>query len=326
MANASPVPAGADAEAAYIPLITPGLTALSIENGKTVWSVPTAEIVQPPVAGDGLVYLANPQQVMALGARDGSPSWKAQVDGTVTAPLLCESGWLLVATDQGLIAKLRAATGERLWAQSFAVAVRTRPAALGARIFVASGDGRVAALALDSGRVLWDVALPAAATTLFPIGDRLYVGCSDRFFYCLSADKGERRWRWRTGAAIVGVTVVDDKRVYFVSLDNVLRALTLTNGHQIWKASLPHRPTGGPFLFAGRLLVPGISSEVPAFRPTDGKPAGSVKLAEEVSAPATFLPGAAGQPARLLLVSGEGLVQLLGPEGPEGRQPPHASK
>jgi hypothetical protein len=44
-----------------------------------------------------------------------------------------------------------------------------------------------------------------------------------------------------------------------------------------------------------------------------------------VSAPATLLPAAPGQPARLLLVSGEGLVQLLGPEAPAVRQPQPSS-
>jgi outer membrane protein assembly factor BamB len=326
VADASSVQPGADAGAAYIPLSRPGLTALSLHDGTTAWTVPTAEIVEPPATGDGLVFLAHPQQVAALAARDGSTRWDAQVEGTISAPFLSESGWLLVATAPRRATMLRAATGERLWTRLLSAAVRTRPVAAGHHVFVATDDGRVAALALESGEVLWEARLPAPATTLHPIADRLYAGCSDRFFYCLSADNGDRKWRWRTGGAIIGATVVGDDRVYFASLDNVLRALNLSNGHQVWKASLPHRPTGGPFLFAQLLIVPGISSEVPAFRTLDGRPAGAVKLTAEVSAPATLLPAAPGQPARLLLVSGEGLVQLLGPEAPAVQKPPQTSR
>jgi hypothetical protein len=45
-----------------------------------------------------------------------------------------------------------------------------------------------------------------------------------------------------------------------------------------------------------------------------------------VSAPATLLPATGSQPARLLLVSGEGLVQLLAPEAPAVQKPPQPSR
>jgi outer membrane protein assembly factor BamB len=326
VADTSPVEAGADDVAAYVPLNKPGLSALSLRDGKTVWSVPTAEIVEPPATGDGLVFLAHPAHVEALAARDGSTRWSAPIEGTISAPFLCESGWLLVVTGQGRATMLRAATGERLWTRALPAAVRTRPVAAGTQIYLTTEDGRMIALALESGEVVWETKLPAAATTLAPIGNRLYAGCSDRFFYCLSSDNGKRQWRWRTGGAIIGATVVDAERVYFVSLDNVLRALKLSNGHQLWKAALPHRPTGGPFRFGPLLIVPGISSQLPAFRALNGAPAGTVKLPADVSAPATLLPAAGSQPARLLLVSGEGLVQLLEPEAPAVQKPPQASR
>jgi hypothetical protein len=315
---------GVDAAAVYIPLRTPGLAALALRDGKVKWSVPTADIVAPPATGEGLVFLAHHQQVVALAAPDGSMRWRAEIEGTISAPFLCQSGWLLVVTDAGRVTMLRAATGERLWTQSLTAAVRVQPVAAGRHVYVATEDGRVAALALESGKVLWDAKLPAGATTLHPLDDRIFVGSRDRFFYCLAADSGKKKWRWRTGGTIVGVSAVDADRVYFVSLDNVLRALNRSGGDQVWKTSLPHRPNGGPFLFGHLLLVPGISSEVPAFRTTDGKPAGTVKLPGELSAPATLLPAAGDRPARLLVVSGEGLVQLLAPEPaarPQARQP-----
>ena len=60
--------------------------------------------------------------------------------------------------------------------------------------------------------------------------DRLYLGSDDNFFYSLSANDGVVRWRWRTGADVVGAPVADARRVYFTSLDNVLRALDLGSG------------------------------------------------------------------------------------------------
>ena len=44
------------------------------------------------------------------------------------------------------------------------------------------------------------------------------------------------------GADIVGAAVHDEVRVYFVSMDNVLRALDAGTGAQRWKKPLPLRP------------------------------------------------------------------------------------
>ena len=91
-------------------------------------------------------------------------------------------------------------------------------------------DGRVVALQVESGEPVWERRLGGAPNDMLALDDRLYVGSADNFFYCLDADDGEVAWRWRTGADVIGAPVADDRRVYFVSLDNVLRALDLRRG------------------------------------------------------------------------------------------------
>ena len=103
--------------------------------------------------------------------------------------------------------------------------------------------------------------------------------------------------------------------MFFVSLDNVLRSLNRTDGHQRWKSAVPHRPTGGPFLIGSLLFVPGVSSALPALRVADGRLAGSVRLGGEVPGEAVLVPGGAGRAARLLVISGDGVAQLLEPPG-----------
>ena len=288
------------------------LAALALRDGKMAWSVPVAEVTVPPETAAGLVVLARQNEVEALDARDGTRRWRVSIDGTVAAPLLCESGWLLAVTDGGRATMLRASTGETLWTQSLGAPTHVRPVAAGRQVYAALQDGRVVALALETGKPIWEVKLPAEGTTLHPLDDRLFVGASDRFLYCLSADRGKRKWRWRTGGTIVGATVVGD-HVFFVSLDNVLRSLNRTDGDQRWKSALPHRPTGGPFLIGALLAVPGVSSALPAFRVADGKPAGSVTLGGEVPGSAVLVPGGEGRATRLLVISGDGVAQVLEP-------------
>lgn len=306
--------AGVDAVNAYIPLRSSELVALALKDGALAWSAPVADVVSPPVTGDGLVFVAHAQQVEALDAATGAARWRVATDGALSAPLLWQNGWLLAVADTGTATMVRAATGEILWTQALGSAIRARPAAAGVRVYVVTEDARVAALDLESGKPVWDAKLPARGTTLFPLDDRIFVGSADKFFYCLAADTGRTMWRWRTGGAVVGTTAVDADRVYFVSLDNVLRALDRSNGSQIWKAALPNRPTGGPYLTARLLLVPGISVDVAAFQAFDGMPAGTTKLAGDPVGPPLLLPADDARTlGRLVAVTGEGQAQLLVP-------------
>jgi outer membrane protein assembly factor BamB len=308
---------GADTERVYLPLRSGELAALALGSGAVVWTVPAAELLGSPETGDGLVFLAYPRRIEARDGKTGAVRWRTDTAGPVTAPLFWDNGWLLAITGEGNATMFRAATGEVLWRQALGATARVRPAAAGDHVYAPLEDGRVVALKLETGATVWETRLPGAPTSIRPLDDRVFVGCADKFFYCLAANNGKTKWRWRTGAALVGAASVDEDSVYFLSLDSVLRALDRGNGHQRWKAALPHQPTTGPFLTARLLLVPGISAEIPAFSTRDGKPAGGAKLAGEPSALPRFLePVEAGKPGRLIVVTDEGRTQLLEPAPP----------
>ena len=96
---------------------------------------------------------------------------------------------------------------------------------------------------------------------------------------------GDVEWRWPTGGPVIGLPVVDDRTVYFVSLDNVLRALNKSSGVQRWKSPLPLRPTTGPLHAAESLVVSGPAPTLRAYKAQDGKSAGEFALPGELAAP-----------------------------------------
>ena len=59
------------------------------------------------------------------------------------------------------------------------------------------------------------------------------------------AEDGRVDWRWRTGGDVIGRPMADDRHVYFVAPDNVLRAMNLVTGGQQWMRPLPLRPAWG---------------------------------------------------------------------------------
>lgn len=303
---------GYDADRAYVLLRSGELSAVSLVTGAVVWTVPAAGTVGSPEAGDGLVFLAAEGRIEARDAATGAPRWKVETKAAVAAPVYWNNGWLLAFTADGTATMYRAATGDVVWRQALGAPVSGRPTAADTRVYVLLRDGRVLALALGSGATQWEAKLPGAVLSIRALDDRVFVGCADKYFYCLAAKNGKTKWRWRAGAVSVGTPSVDERFVYFVALDGVLRALDRGNGSLRWQALIPNQPSAGPFLSNRRLLVPGIVPEVPAYSTRDGKPSGTVRLPADPSFPPGFVESTdPGQAGRLLGTFDDGRVQLL---------------
>jgi hypothetical protein len=304
--------AAVDGTRGYVVLRSSTLVAVTLESGVVSWSVPMDPVVAPPVAGDGLVILAHAREIEAVERDGGARRWRVDADAPVSAPLLWTPDGLVVPTERG-VTMLRPATGEVIWVRAFDAPPRIQPAADRERIYVALDDGRVAALAARTGRTDWETRLPSPATMIDASDGRVFVGGADKFLSCFSADRGKRKWRWRTGAAPVGRVATDRHHVYFVALDNVLRALDCGHGQQAWKATLAHRPTGGVFLAARLLWVPGIAAEVAAYQTIDGSAIAVSPLAGDPAAPPQLRFSPSGSFEGAFVVSGDGQAQWLVP-------------
>jgi hypothetical protein len=71
--------------------------------------------------------------------------------------------------------------------------------------------------------------------------------------------------------------------VYFVAMDNVLRAIDLGNGAQRWKVGLTYRPAAGPVVVGSTVIVPGDVDILPAFAAADGRPAGRIAFSARLA-------------------------------------------
>src|SRR5207247_2297205 len=126
-------------------------------------------------------------------------------------------------------------------------------------------SGSLVALSIQTGEPVWTIRLPMAGNGILPVGDRIFIGSRDDKFYCLAAKDGKVIWQRVTGGDVIGMPAIDTKRVYFVSLDNVLRALDRHNGSTLWQTSLPMRPATGPLLTGWTLIVSGSAAELHAY-------------------------------------------------------------
>lgn len=269
-------PPAFDGNSVYVALTTSQLVAVTIKDGKTAWSV-ECPMSAPPAAGAGLVFAGSDGLIEARAEADGAAQWRRPVTGRVIA-LHWDAGWLIAQTEPGLLLALRAADGEILWQKDFGSPISGSPAPAADRLYVPLKDGRIVALSLQSGDEIWTRKFTESAAGILPVGDRVFITGRDNHFHSLNADDGGADWRWPTGADLLGVPVLDERRVYFIALDNVLRGHDRNNGTMMWKQLLPVRPITGPLLSGETLIVSGVAAGLFGYNTRDGKLTGKFEL------------------------------------------------
>lgn len=270
---------------AYVPLDARRLDAFDLLGGIRLWSADIGAITRPAV-GEGLVFVETSGAIVALREADGATAWRVSLAEMLGSALVWDNGWLITQSRSGLITAYRALDGHLIW-QREAGAAPSAPAALAAdRVYVSLADGRVLALQVESGDPLWERTLGGPLSEILALETRLYVGAGslDRYFYAIDTRSGRVEWRWRIGGALVGRPVLDDRHVYFVAFDNVLRALDRGHGALRWHAALPLRPTGAPILAGDIVLVTGVVPTLPTFLRRSGEPAGTATLPGDIAA------------------------------------------
>lgn len=301
-----------DVTTAYVPLQGGRVAALDLDSGRTRWSV-DAETRWAPAVGDGRVFLALSGGLRAYDAADGRLLWQRPLPATAAAPPYWDTGWLVVSLDGGALVALRATDGEVLWQTALGAVVQTPPAPALDALYLGLADGRVVAVALATGAPQWTRQLEGAVTGLRALDDQLVVGTTGRAVHSLDLRNGRTRWRWRTGGPAVGAAAADDKRIYFVAFDHLLRAVDRRSGNLRWRRPLAHRPAGSPLVAGGVVLVPSLSTEIAVFDAVTGTPAPAIAAAGEVAGETLVRVGGPVVGTRLLAVSSEGRLLAFAP-------------
>ncbi len=313
-----------DANKVYVPLRTNQLVALLLKDGSAAWSV-ECPMTAPPAAGDALVFAGSDGLVEARAESDGRAQWRRPVTGRVVS-VHWDTGWLFASTEAGPLHAIRAADGEVLWQRDLGSPLSAPPAPSGDRLYLGLKDGRILAMALKTGEEIWAQKLAEPAAGILPVADRVFVGGKDNQFHALDARDGDAKWQYPTGADVLGLPVLDERRVYFIALDNILRGHGRNNGTMIWKRVLPMRPFTGPLLSGETLIVPGVAAELHAFNARTGEPAKEkfeLKGAEKEEMLLAAPPHLTAQDL-LILVTRGGQVRAVGSSGAPATAAPDA--
>lgn len=206
--------------------------ALRADNGELLWEAPvSSEVMAPPRAADGVVAVHTIDgRITGLSSGSGERLWAYDRNAPVltlrgtSAPALAR-GLVLAGFDSGHVAALVARDGRLLWERSVAVPrgrselerlvdIDANPVVVDDTLYVTTYQGRIAALNLERGQLLWAremssySALDVGPGRVFVTDDIGQVWALDRRTGATFWKQDKLRYRAVTGPAVFGEYVV----------------------------------------------------------------------------------------------------------------------
>jgi outer membrane protein assembly factor BamB len=251
------------------------------------------KIIAQPVAANGIVYVMDSDAVVsAFNTANGGRVWRFDTkkdddDSTnVGGGLALDQGMLYAVNGLGELVALDAAAGVMKWRSDFHVPARSAPTVVEGRIFLTTIEDRLVALAADNGRQLWDHQASNPTTSVLGVAapafaDGLVVaGFGSGELTAVRADGGTVAWTDNLAAnvigggvadfsAIRGLPVIENGRVYAISMGGLMIANDLPTGRRLWE-----RQVGGedhPWAAGDWIFIVSTQQRIAALTRDDGR-------------------------------------------------------
>jgi outer membrane protein assembly factor BamB len=251
------------------------------------------KIMAQPVVADGIVYVMDSKAVVsAFDMARGNRVWRTDTkdeddDSTnVGGGLTLDQGTLYAVNGLAELVALDPAKGTIRWRSRFGAPTRSAPTVVEGRLFVTTIEDRLLALAADDGRQLWSHQAANPTTSILGRPAPAYStglvvgGFGSGELATLRADSGSVVWTdtlataIRTGsladfAAIRGLPVIGDGKVYAMSLGGLTVAVDLPTGRRLWEREAAGEDS--PWAVGSWLFVISLEQKMAALNRDDGR-------------------------------------------------------
>jgi outer membrane protein assembly factor BamB len=247
--------------------------ALELANGREVWRADTdLELSGGPAAGEGVVVVGGSGgELVAFDAGTGAKRWQVSTGGEVlTAPTVA-NGIVVVRTVDGRLRGLRASDGGEAWSYEQPVPRLTlrgngAPVVDGDMVFAGLDNGKVVALSLTTGDLLWTTTVaPSHGRTEIErlvdidspvriLGDDVFVVGYQGRVAMLARDTGQLWWGrdLSSNRGLVG----DGDTLYVTTSESSVVALRRRDGTPVWtQDAMLRRGLTAPALSGDTLVV-----------------------------------------------------------------------
>ncbi len=246
---------------------------MDAKTGVTGWQTDLdIEVSAGPGVGDTILVLGGPEgQVVALDIDSGTEIWRTSVTSEVLSPPVIDRNKVVVRTQDGRIYGFSIQTGKREWSfdtniPNLTLRGNSTPVAKGGRIYVGFDNGRMAALNIIDGSVLWqqNVINSQGKTEIDRIADidgdidviatDLYLSSAADKTMSIATESGRPLWSQNIGS-VTGVTV-SRRSLYLTDNQSTVHQLNRTDGSKGWSQDeLLNRNLTKPSFYLGDLVI-----------------------------------------------------------------------
>ncbi len=294
--------------------------AFNAQNGEEAWHVSVA----PPGDQD----LINLLTLGAFGEDKRVDSSKGFGGG-----IAFDNGILYATTGFGDVVALNAGTGKELWRKNFGVPIANAPVINGGRLFVASIDNHLHAIAASNGRELWDHqgitenAGIMVSTSAAVSGEFVIAPYSSGEVYALRVQNGRPAWNDMLTRShgvtalseiddIAGKPVVDRDLVFAISHSGVMAAIQLDKRDRQWQRDIGGIQT--PWVAGDYVFVITLQNQLMCLTRKEGRVKWIHQLPrwidpEDTTSDPIVWSGPVLVSDRLIVVSSDGFAQAVSP-------------
>lgn len=264
------------------------VTVVNIRDGVQIKEIDLDADLSSGVGGNDDLWLLTTQEgeLIALDATSGLVKWKVNAPSEILSRPVMADNSVLIRTVDGQILSLDQSSGKTQWNYQ-----QTKPAltlrgsgvlvTARDRVYAGMANGRLVALSLSNGEVIWDVTLstPQGHSEIQRMVD--VDGRAELYGYVLYAagyqgrvaaidvQKGQLLWA-RSFSTYTGVTV-DSKVIYSSDERSHVWALDRYSGATLWKQEkLQARNVTRPVLFGDYLIVGDVDGYLHVMSKSDG--------------------------------------------------------
>ncbi|HEX5056895.1 MAG TPA: outer membrane protein assembly factor BamB [Gammaproteobacteria bacterium] len=275
------------------------LSAVNRANGKIVWQVKTGLAVSAGVGGgNGMLILGSSNgEIVAYNEKDGSEAWRAKLSSLMLSIPAVDMGAVVARTVDGGLEAFAVTTGDKLWSYKYSVPAlslhgASSPVLVAGAVLSGMDNGRLSALALRDGRLLWEtpVAIPNGRSELSRMVDvdmpvlvdrgLLYAGSYQGRIVALNMEGGQIIWA--TDNSVYNEMSMDEDHLYVADENGHIWSLDRLVGATIWMQDKLHaRPVSGTALLDGAVIVGDFEGYVHALDTADGRFVARVRVGDD---------------------------------------------
>lgn len=234
----------------------------------------------PPVAngitGEVAMYRGGPRHdgQLAGPAPATTPhlAWRFDTGGEVYSSPAIANGMLYVASKDGILYALDAASGSERWQVRISEYVtRSSPAVIDGTVYIGGGFGFYA-LDAATGTQRWSVPIRYAGQASPTVANGVVIVTSQEgWIYALKAETGETVWHTATDGLAFGAPAIIDNQVIYGTDNGVVNKVELATGRLTWRATVSGAVFASPVVSQSTVLVTTEAGTLIALDLADGQ-------------------------------------------------------